>query len=84
MTTRFKAETKRRLEARPARAVDPKGYIGTFNSYGFTLRPLHTRDETAEVYVTFDQIYRWALEHRGLRGRRVPLAPRRRFNDESG
>jgi hypothetical protein len=55
------AEAERRVNARPRRPVDPDGYTAMFDPDGVTLRPLRTRRPDAQIYATWDQIYKWAL-----------------------
>ncbi len=59
--TKQRDGVQRTVRARPARHIDPDGFVATFSSYGVTLKPLRARRPEAEVYATWDQVYRWAL-----------------------
>lgn len=59
--TRQRDGVQRTVRARPAREVDPDGFVATFDAYGVTLKPLRARRPEATVYATWDQVYRWAL-----------------------
>ncbi len=59
--TKQRDGVKRTVRARPARPIDPDGYVATFDSLGVTLKPLRARRPEATVYATWGQIYQWAL-----------------------
>ena len=37
------------------------GYVATFHPEGMRLKPKRARKPDATIYVTWDQVYRWAL-----------------------
>jgi hypothetical protein len=59
--TKQRDGVQRMVRARPARPIDPDGFVATFDSYGVTLKPLRARRPEATIYATWDQVYRWAL-----------------------
>lgn len=65
--------TKQRPEVR--RIVDSRelsGFVATLNPDGVMLKPKRARKPDAEIFATWDQIYRWALIAR------IPAIPKRK------
>jgi len=65
--TKQRPGVRRRVDSREC-----DGFVATFQPDGVTLRPVRTRRPDAQIYATWDQVYRWALIAR------VPKIPRRR------
>lgn len=56
LVTKQRADVRRIVESR-----ELSGYVATFNPDGVTLKPKRARKQDAEIYATWDQVYRWAL-----------------------
>lgn len=52
---------RRVVDANPQRPVDPDGFVAVLDPQGVQLKPLRARRPEATVYVSWDQIYKWAL-----------------------
>lgn len=58
MITRQSNGTRRVVKSQE-RGVDD--FVAVFDSYGVSLRPRRSRSLDAEIYATWDQVYRWSL-----------------------
>lgn len=54
--TKQRPDVRRIVESRVA-----NGYVATFYPDGVRLKPKRARKKDAEIYATWDQIYRWAM-----------------------